>query len=164
MQIRNLAGRGNLVPSLLLIQVTSESQREMAYLRLVLMGDLLRWQLGNGSDLRRRKAGFPRGGAAESRCGLAASPARMAQLSTCWVGTGAEGNLQENETVIKAGFSPPQPNRLPWHFSANLSMRGAGRFAPCLPPALPILALQDQTGDLGSRCCSTRRLFLANRS
>lgn len=34
-----------------------KSWREMSYLCLVLMGDLLRWQLGNGSDLCRRKAG-----------------------------------------------------------------------------------------------------------
>lgn len=67
--------------------------------------------------------------------------------------------------MIKAGFSPPQPNRLPWHFSANLPMQGVGwALPPCLPPALPVLALQEQTGDPGSWCCATRRLFLANRS
>lgn len=67
--------------------------------------------------------------------------------------------------MIKAGFSPLQPNRLPWHFSANLPMQGVGwALPPCLPPALPVLALQEQTGDPGSWCCATRRLFLANRS
>ena len=38
-----------------------------------------------------------------------------------------EGSLQEKEAVRKAGFSPPQPNWLPWHFSANLPVQGGAR-------------------------------------
>jgi len=70
-----------------------------------------------------------------------------------------EGSGEESRV-----FSSPA-ELAPLAFQCKPARAGRGpALPPRLPCAFPVVTLQEQTGDLGSRCCATRRLLLANGS